>query len=99
MTDIRCPECDIEVNDEFVCPLCGKNAVELMTYRVQQINSQEDKLNQLELLIQQHYIDTFELAWLNVPIEVAVQLLAKYAAIGWKAEEAARLLKNQKGTT
>lgn len=24
----RCPECDIEVNDEFICPLCGENAIQ-----------------------------------------------------------------------
>lgn len=22
--EIRCPECDIEVNDEWICPLCGQ---------------------------------------------------------------------------
>lgn len=26
--DMRCPDCDTEVNDMMLCPLCGKNVMD-----------------------------------------------------------------------
>lgn len=65
-----------------------KQMFESQQKRAEQAEAERDKFenryNGLVELIKQQYIDTFVLCWLNVPIEMAVELLAKYAVEGWK---------------
>jgi hypothetical protein len=51
----------------------------------------EKRYNELRECIKKNYCDTFELAWINVPLDMAIELLAKYAKPEWERVERERL--------
>lgn len=55
----------------------------------------ENRYNELRQHIAKHYCDTFGLAWLNVPIDTAIELLAKYAKPTWELEESQLMQRKQ----
>lgn len=68
-------------------PTAQPDAIETQSH-IDYLEQVEARHNKLREHIAKQYCDTFGLAWLNVPLDMAVELLAKYAKPEWERKEA-----------